>query len=187
MFFGPKWAIREEGFTFASKAGRLWQTASVKLWGTAAFLHGGGSCHGIKAWNILTASPYRNLPASAERDIIMDIADSNRSDIPSISSALPGGARRTIIRFGLLVLAVTASTGKGTIGLAVWLAALPLVLRDIRWGEPAASGRLEAPVIAFIGACLVSSVLGFNVWVGMGHVVGLSIMAAVGLIGGRLA
>lgn len=106
-------------------------------------------------------------------------------------SPLRDGVRRRVVLAGLLVMGLTAPLGSATIGLAVMLLMLPLLYREAKGdGESSpltAFGVLGMPALALIASALISTLFAGDVVHSLGHVVGMAIMAAVGLLGARIA
>lgn len=101
------------------------------------------------------------------------------------------GVRRWIARIGLAVMGVSAPLGSAAVGLAVWLFTSPVLFSEVRVrgkaGPLTAFGVLGLPAAALVGAALLSTVFADDVLYSAGHVLGIALMAALGLLGGRAA
>lgn len=104
---------------------------------------------------------------------------------------LPAGTRRWLVRIGLVLIGLTAPLGSGAVGLAVLLLLSPVLFLEAKSpgkkGRFAAFGMLGLPAAALTGAALISTLFAEDIVHSLGHVLGIGIMAAIGLLGGRVA
>lgn len=116
----------------------------------------------------------------------------SKADIFGVTTTwwpLAQGTRRWVILAGLVSIGLTAPLGSATVALALLLFMIPLLYHEAKvngTGRLAPFGSLGLPAAALVGAALISSLFADDVLHSFGHVAGLAVMAAVGLISARI-
>lgn len=99
------------------------------------------------------------------------------------------GAKRWFVLLGIVAFGLSAPLGSGLVSLALFIVMLPVLYNEAVPGNSgpfAALGSLGPPTIAFVGAAFVATLLSSDIPTGLGHAISWAIMAAVGLLGGRI-
>lgn len=87
---------------------------------------------------------------------------------------------RYLVEGSLLLFALAAPLSGGGLALLPLALSLPVLLRQLQQVP-----RLAWPAASLVGATLISAAFGVDKLVGFGHVVGLLLLAAIGLAGGH--
>ncbi len=102
------------------------------------------------------------------------------ADLLADQAGRPRTSARHLVDGSLLLFAVAAPLSGGGLALLPLALSLPVLVRQLQQRP-----RLMWPAASLIGATLISAALGVDKLDGLGHVVGLLLLAAVGLAGGH--
>lgn len=103
---------------------------------------------------------------------------------------LSAGTRRTLLRGAFIIMGVAAPTGNATVSFAAFLLLLPLFYKEARGdatGRLAPFGTLALPALALVAVAFLSTLFSADFVHSFGHVLLIALMAATGLMFGRLA
>lgn len=111
-------------------------------------------------------------------------------DAGPLREGFSSGSRRTLMRAALLVMGIAAPLGSATVALGLFSILCLAFYREINGSDESrvsALGFLGPPTLLLAGAAFVSTLFTADVVNALAHAVGLTVMAAVGLMSGRVA